>query len=176
VRFVDFLKTTVLLNAAAATTLATLDVLAAAGGSRLRTVWVTAAWWVVAAAIGLWVSRRGEVSPGIARLLASARASTTLPEQRPGRALMNRLWPILLLTVVAGALAVLSPAIPGIAGGFAIVFTVGWRRQHSAVAAVEHRDGVTFYVERTSPLHAISLLRVPGVKALHPEQANGALR
>jgi hypothetical protein len=30
------------------------------------------------------------------------------------------------------------------------------------VAAIEERDGARFYVDRTSPLKAISLIRTPG--------------
>ena len=38
----------------------------------------------------------------------------------------------------------------------------GWRRQEAAVAAIEERDGVRFYVDRTSPLSPIQLIRTPG--------------
>jgi len=34
-----------------------------------------------------------------------------------------------------------------IATGFAIIWALAWRRQESAVAAIEGRDGVRFYVE-----------------------------
>ena len=82
-RFVDFLRATVLLSAAAATALATVTVLAAAGNSETRLVAIAVGWWLVAAVIGLRLSRRAETSPPIARLLASAKASTTLPEHHP---------------------------------------------------------------------------------------------
>ena len=32
----------------------------------------------------------------------------------------------------------------------------------SAVAAIEERDGVRFYIDRTSPVHPIQLVRTPG--------------
>src|SRR5262249_62044186 len=121
VRFVDFLRATVLLSAAAATALATVTVLAAAGNSETRLVAIAVGWWLIAAVIGLRLSRRAETSPPIARLLAGARASTTLPEQRPGAILINRLWPLLLFTLAAGGLAFLAPQVPGIATGFAII-------------------------------------------------------
>ena len=69
-----------------------------------------------------------------------------LPEHRPGAILLNRLWPLLLFTLLAGGLAFLAPQIPGIAAGFAIIWSLAWRRQHSAVAAIEERDGARFYV------------------------------
>jgi hypothetical protein len=174
VRFADFLKSTVLLSAGAATALATVAALAAAASSETKLVLLCAAWWVLAAVIGAMLGRGAETSPPIARLLAAARASTALPEQRPGAILLNRLWPLLLFTVLAGSLAFLAPQIPGIGAGFAIVWALAWRRQHAAVTAIEERDGVRFYVMRTSPLRPIALQRTPGFKALHPQRAGGA--
>lgn len=173
-RFVDFLKTTVLLSAGAATALALVTVLAAADDAEARLALIAAAWWVVAAAIGALLGRRAETSPPIARLLAEARASTALPEHRPGAILLNRLWPLLLFTVLAGGLAFLAPQIPGIGTGFAIVWALAWRRQDAAVAAIEERDGVRFYVLPTSPIRPIALQRTPGFKALRPERSGGA--
>jgi hypothetical protein len=175
VRFVDFLKTTVLLSGGAATALATVTVLGAASQTRERLVPVAVGWWVLAAVIGLLLSRRAEVNPPIARLLASARASTAMPELHPAAILLNRLWPLLLFTLVAGALAFLAPQVPGIAAGFAIIWSLAWRRQDAAVAAIEERDGATFFVRRTSPVRPIALERTPGFKALRPERVNGAV-
>ncbi|HYM45965.1 MAG TPA: hypothetical protein VES65_07375 [Solirubrobacteraceae bacterium] len=178
-RFVDFLKTTVMLSAGAATALATVTVLAAGtrtgASDEARLVAIAAGWWLIATLIGLRLGRRAETSPPIARLLASARASTVLPEHHPGTILLNRLWPLLLFTLIAGGLAFLAPQIPGIAAGFAIIWALAWRRQHAAVAAIEERDGVGFYVRRTSPLRPIALQRTPGFKALRPEPTDGAV-
>ncbi|HET6550460.1 MAG TPA: hypothetical protein VFG79_18490, partial [Solirubrobacter sp.] len=55
-----------------------------------------------------------------------------------------------------------APQIGGIAAGFAIIWALAWRRQEAAVAAIEERDGARFYVDRTSPLRAIRLVRTPG--------------
>jgi hypothetical protein len=162
VRFVDFLRTTVLLTAAAATALATITVLAAGTKAGDPLLPIAVGWWVLAALIGL-------------RLLAGAKASTTLPEQHPSAILLNRLWPLLLFTLLAGGLAFLAPQIPGIAAGFAIIFALAWRRQDAAVAAIEERDGASFYVVRTSPVRPIALVRTPGFKALRPERVNGAV-
>jgi hypothetical protein len=175
VRFVDFLKTTVLLSGGAATVLATVTVLAAATHAREGLVPIALGWWVLAALIGLLLGRRAEINPPIARLLASARASTTLPEHRPGAILLNRLWPLLVFTIVAGGVAFLAPQVPGIAAGFAIIWSLAWRRQEAAVAAIEERDGAYFYVRRTSPVRPIALERTPGFKALRPERVNGAV-
>jgi hypothetical protein len=175
VRFVDFLKTTVLLSAGVATVLAVVTVIAAAESSREALLAIAAGWWVIAVLIGLRLGRRAETNPPIARLLARARVSASLPELRPSAILLNRLWPLLLFTLAAGGLGFLAPQIPGIAAGFAIIWALAWRRQEGAVAAIEERDGAWFYVRRTSPLRPIELQRTPGFKALRPERVNGAV-
>jgi len=177
VRFVDFLRTTVLLSAGAATALATVTVLAAASGTETNSYLVPIAvgWWVIAVVVGLRLGRRAQTSPPIARLLAGARASTSLPEHHPNAILVNRLWPLALFTLLSGGLAFLAPQIPGIAAGFAIIWALAWRRQDGAVAAIEERDGAAFYVQRTSPIRPMSLVRTPGFATSRPDPANGAV-
>jgi hypothetical protein len=171
VRFTDFLRATVMTSAGAATVLAVITVLAAGTqDSDLTVVFISAAWWIAATAIGSTLGRRGETNPPIARLLAAARFQTILPELHPSRTLINRLWPLLLCTVAAGALAVIAPQVPGIACGFAIIWSLAWRRQDEAVTAIEDRDGARFYVDRTSPFKAIQLVRTPGFKADAPSR------
>ena len=174
-RFVDFLRTTVLLSAGAATALALVTVLAAASASDQLLVPVAVGWWLIAVLIGLRLGRRAETTPPIARLLSGAKASTTLPEHHPSAILVNRLWPLLVFTVLSGGLAFLAPQIPGIAVGFAIIWALAWRRQDAAVAAIEERDGVAFYVQRDSPVKPMSLVRTPGFSASRPEHVNGAV-
>jgi hypothetical protein len=164
VRFVDLLRITVLLSAGAATTLAVITVAAATSDGDDRAVIVGAAWWFIAAFIGAFVGRRAQVSQAIGRLLADAKAATMMPEHRPAAVAVNRLWPLLLSTVAAGALGLFAPQIPGIAAGFAVIWALAWRRQESAVRAIEERDGVTFYVEPTSPVRPLRLIRTPGFR------------
>ena len=163
-RFVDLLRTTVLLSAAAATTLAIITVAAATSNGDDTLVFILAGWWFVAALIGAWVGRRAQVSTAIGRLLADAKAATMMPEHRPGAVTLNRLWPLLLSTIAAGALGLIAPQIPGIATGFAVIWALAWRRQESAVRAIEERDGATFYVEPTSPFRPLRLVRTPGFR------------
>ena len=164
-RFVDFLKTTVLACAGAATALGALAVLQAAAEGDSGLLGFTLVWWIVAALIGIWLGRRPETLPPIARLLAGARATTTLPEQeRPGRVVLNRLWPLFVVLVVSAGLAWAFPQIPAIASGFAAIWALYWRRQDAAVTAIEERDGVGFYIERTSPLKPMALVRTPGFR------------
>jgi hypothetical protein len=176
-RFVDFLRTTVLLSAGAATALAAISLLASAtdSGSRAVLLAVDIGWWVIAALTGLALGRRAQTSPPIARLLSGARASKSLPELHPAAVLVNRLWPLAMFTLLSGALAFLAPQIPGIAAGFAIIWALAWRQQDAAVAAIEERDGAAFYVEQTSPVRAISLVRTPGFTTSRPERINGAV-
>jgi hypothetical protein len=152
----------VLLSAASATLLAALTVVALAKEVNEQTVYLCIIWWLGSTLIGMAIGRGTSASPAISRLLAGARSQTLLPELHPSRTLANRLWPLLFVTVAAGALSVVAPQISAIATGFAIIWSLAWRRQESAVAAIEERDGVRFYVERTSPLAAIQLVRTPG--------------
>ena len=163
-RFVDFLRAAVLLCAGAATVLAALTVVAASRDGNDVLVLVIAGWWIVAGMIGTWLGRRAETNSPIARLLASAKSTTSLPEQRPGSLLLNRMWPLLLSTILALGLGLVAPQIPGIACGFAIIGALAWRRQEAAVTAIEERDGVAFYVEPTSPVRPIKLVRAPGFR------------
>ena len=164
-RFSDFLKTTVLISAAAASALAAVTVAGAVGTGDDLVVPIAAGWWVVAAIVGIAMGRRAETSPPIANLLASARMQASLPEVHPGRTVLNRLWPLLLSTIGAGALAFVLPQVAAVATGFAIIWALAWRRQASAVTAIEERDGARFYVVRTSPLRPIQLVRTPGFRS-----------
>ena len=175
-RFVDFLRSAVLLCGGAATALAAVTVLASGSSTSGDVlVLVIAGWWFLAALIGAWLGRRAQTNSPIARLLAGAKSTTSLPEQRPGALLLNRMWPLLLSTIIALALGLVAPQIPGIATGFAIIAALAWRRQEAAVTAIEERDGVAFYVERTSPLKPITLIRAPGFRR-DMVSMNGAAR
>jgi hypothetical protein len=161
-RFGDFLKATVLLSAASATLLAALTVIGVSRDANRALILFSAIWWVGAVVIGVWLGRRAETSPPIARLLATARSQTMLPELRPGRTIVNRLWPLLLYIIVFAALGTFRPPVAAVAAGGAMIWALAWRRQESAVSAIEERDGARFYVDRTSPFQPIRLVRTPG--------------
>jgi hypothetical protein len=163
-RFVDLLKTTVMLSAGAATMLAIVTVIAATGDRDDTLVLIGAGWWVAASIIGVLLGRRGQVTAQIGRLLADAKVATMMPEHRPGAVLVNRLWPLLVSTIAAGAIGFLIPQVAAVATGFAIIWALAWRRQDAAVVAIEERDGVTFYIERTSPVRPMRLVRTPGFR------------
>jgi hypothetical protein len=165
VRFVDFLKATVMLSGASATFLAALTLLWVRDDFDATLREVAIGWWLAAALIGAWLGRRNAASPPIARLLADARMQISLPELRPGMTLINRLWPLLLSTIGAAGLGVLLPQVPAVAAGFAIIWALAWRRQEAAVAAIEDRDGFRFYVDKTPPFAPIRLVRTRGLMA-----------
>jgi hypothetical protein len=164
VRFVEFLRSTVLLSGAAASALAVVTLATATQADDNDIVLVAAGWWLVAGVIGTLAGRRASVTTAIGRLLADAKVATSMPKHRPALVLVNRLWPLLLATVVAAGLGALSPKIPAVATGFAIIWALSWRKQHRAVLAVEERDGVAFFVQDTSPVRPMVLERTPGMR------------
>ena len=163
-RFVDFLKATVLLSGACASSLAVITVLGATRQQDDSLVLYCTGWWLAASLFGGFVGRRKHANPAITRLLADARNATMMPEIHPGAMLLNRLWPLLLATLVAGGVAFFAPQVAGIATGFAIIWALSWRHQDRAVLAIEERDGVTFFIEQTSPLRPMRLQRMPGFR------------
>ena len=171
-RFVDFLRTAVLLFGAAGTALAVAAIAGATREDDTLALAVAVGWWTLAVAGGLWLGRRLAPTPGIGRLLAAARSTNTLPEVEPGSVIFNRLWPLGVFTLVSGGLAFLVPQVPAIAAGYAIAVALTWRRQAAAVQAIEDRDGVRFYFDKTSPFGAPKLIRTPGLRKVEPLPAS----
>ena len=167
-RFRDFLRVAVLLFGGSATALAVVSVVGAAGEDTNTLVYVAAVWWCLAALAGLWLGRRLSATPGIAGLLAEARSTNALPELEPGGVMFNRLWPLGVLTLASGAIGFFVPQVPVIATGYCLLVALLWRKQSAAVQAVEGRDGVEFWFERSSPLGAPKLLRLPGLRKVEP--------
>ena len=174
-RFREFLRVSVLLFGGAGTALAAVSVIGAARADDGTLLGVALGWWLVSVLLGLWLGRRMEASPGIARLLANARSTTTLPELEPGAVLFNRLWPLAVVAVVSGGIGFLVPQVPAIATGYALLAALTWRRQSSAVAAIEDRDGVQFWFDRSSPFGPPRLLRLPGLRKIEPQPASASV-
>jgi hypothetical protein len=167
-RFRELLRAAVLLSAGAASALAVISIYGTTQEETNTLLFVALAWWLVAAVAGLWVGRRLRATPGIARLLADARSTTTLPELEPGSVMFNRLWPIGVFAVTAGAIGLALPSVPAVATGYALLVALSWRRQAAAVEAIEHRDGVEFWLDRSSPFRPPRLLRLPGLRKVEP--------
>jgi hypothetical protein len=168
VRFREFLRVSVLIYGAAASALAIVSVVGATREDTNTLVYVAAVWWCVAVLAGLWLGRRPETTEGIGSLLAGARTTNSLPELEPGAILFNRLWPVAVATVLAGAVGFFFAQVPVVATGFFLLVGLLWRRQSSAVEAIEGRDGVEFWFDRTSPFEPPKLLRLPGLRRIEP--------
>jgi hypothetical protein len=168
VRFRDFLRVSVLLFGASGTALAVISVVGATRSDSNTLVYVAAVWWCLAALAGLWLGRRPEASAGTAGLLAEARRSNTLPEQEPGAVLFNRLWPLAVFTILSGVVGFFVPQVPVVATGFCLFVALLLRRESSAVAAIEGRDGVEFWFDKSSPFGPPRLLRLPGLQRIEP--------
>jgi len=168
-RFRDFLRVAVLLFGGAATALAAVSIAAIAREDDRLLLYVALGWWLAAALAGLWLGRRLTATPGIARLLASAHKASALPELEPGTIVFNRLWPLGVISIGAAGVGVLIPQVPAAATGYALLIALVWRNQSRAVEAIEQRDGVEFWFERTSPFGAPQLLRLPGLRKVEPE-------
>lgn len=169
-RFPEFLRVAVLLFAGAATMLAAVTIAGAAAADDRTLIAVAIGWWAIAAIAGGWLGRGSKPSDGIARLLADARSQPTLPDAEPGRTILARLWPLALFVAVAGGIAFVIPQVAAIGAGYALAIALIWRTQSRAVEAVEDRDGVRFYVERSSPLGPTRLIRTPWMRRLEPVQ------
>lgn len=167
-RFRDFLRVAVLLFAAAATLLAVLSIAGVVREDDRALLYLTFGWWLLAAGAGLWLGRKPVATGSVANLLAGARKTNVLPELEPGTVIFNRLWPLVVLTVGAGAMGFFFPQVPAIATGYALLMALLWRRQSAAVEAIEGRDGVEFWFDRGSPFGAPKLLRLPGLRKIAP--------
>ena len=171
--FTDLLRLTVFLTGAEATALAAVTILSAGASDDTLTLLVAAGWWPVAMAIGLYLGRRSRAADGVRDILASARTATSLPQEAPGRIAVERLWPIALTALIAGALGLFYPGVTAVGAGYALLVALAWRTREAAVLGIEDRDGVKFYVEPTSALRPVQLVRTPGlgtdpVKPGHP--------
>jgi hypothetical protein len=168
VRFRDLLRVSVLLFGGTATALAVVSVVGAAQQETNTLVYVAAAWWVGATVVGLWLGRRPITTPGIATLLTEARTSNALPELEPGTVIFNRLWPLIVLGLGSAILGFFVPQVPAIATGYCLGVALLWRHQSRAVEAIEGRDGVEFWLDRSSPFERPRLLRLPGLRKVEP--------
>jgi hypothetical protein len=169
-RFTDFLRVSVLLFGGAGTALAAVAVVGATRDDDTVLILAALGWWTLAVVGGLWFGRKAP-SPGIGEVLASARTTHSLPELEPGVVLFNRMWPLTVLTIGSGAVAFLVPQVPAIAAGYAIGSALTWRKQSAAVQAIEDRDGVRFYFDRSSPFGPPKLLRTPWARKIEPAEA-----
>jgi hypothetical protein len=163
--YTDLLRVTVFLTGAEATALGAIAALGAGRDGNSTAVLVAAAWWLIAAAIGLYLGRPSRAADGVREALARARTATSLPDETPARISLGRLWPVAVTAIVAGVLGVLFPGVAVIGAGYALLVALAMRTREAAVLGIEHRDGVKFYVVPNSALRPIELVRTPGLRS-----------
>lgn len=164
--YTDLLRVTVLLTGAEATALAAITAVAVNRDDDATTLSVAAAWWLLSLAIGFYLGRPARAADGVRDPLARARTATSLPPEPPARIALARLWPIGLTAVAAGALGVFFPGVAAIGAGYALLVSLAWHSREAAVLAIEHRDGVRFYVVPNSAFRPIQLVRTPGLRSV----------
>jgi hypothetical protein len=169
VAYCDLLRTTVLLAGGSATVLAGVTVIAADRADDTTTLFVAAVWWTIALVAGLLLGRPSRAMQAMSPVLSAARTTPTLPQyDAAGRAALGRLWPLAVFALVAGAVGFVFPGVAAIGTGFALAAALTWRSREQAVAAIEERDGVRFYVEPGSALQPVKLVRTPGLRRDRP--------
>jgi hypothetical protein len=171
VLFTELLRVTVLAAAAVATGLALATLIAAQQTVAAPAMLIfTAAWWTVSFAIGLIAGARDPAAPGspLSSLLSGARTQTDLPEGTPAQIVAQRLWPLAVFFLAAGALTARWPQIGAIGTGAALLCALWWRRRERAVAAIEDRDAARFYVEPGHAWRPLRLVRTPGMGSDRP--------
>jgi hypothetical protein len=75
--FTDLLRLTVFLAAGEATALGAVTIFSAGANDDTPTLLVSAGWWTVAVAIGLYLGRRSRAAEGVRDVLAAARTAFT---------------------------------------------------------------------------------------------------
>src|SRR4051812_19720273 len=102
--YTDLLRLTVFLTAAEATALGAIAVLAAGANDDHVTLLVAAGSAPIAVVTRLFRGRRSGAADGVREALGGARVATSLPDARPASISSQRLWPIALTAIGAGAL------------------------------------------------------------------------
>jgi hypothetical protein len=167
--FCDLLRMTVLLAAGAATVLAAITAIVVGTTVDTLTLFVALGWWFIALIGGLVLGRPSQAAEAMRPVLTEARTATAMPDiGNPTRAALARLWPIGAFALVAGGLGFVFPGVSAVGAGFALAAALMWRSREGAVAAIEERDGVRFYVEPGSALQPVRLIRTPGLRRDRP--------
>jgi hypothetical protein len=163
--YTDLLRASVFITAAEATALGAITAVAANRDGDTTIVFIAAAWWLIALAIGFYLGRPQRAADDVRDALARARTATSLPDQNAARIAFTRLWPIAMTAILAGVLGIFFPGVAAVGAGYALIVSLAWHTREAAVLGVEHRDGVKFYVVPSHPLKPIELVRAPGLRS-----------
>lgn len=161
--FSELLRITVLLIAAVATALGAISVALAQRDPTVAELAVVGGWWLLATVAGIVIGRSARAGESMSRALAESLTATSLPLESSGRIAFQRLWPIGAFAIACGVAGIFWPQVAAIGAGYAILIALIWRRREAAVRAIEDRDGVRFYVEPSSAMERIRLVRTPGL-------------
>ncbi|HET9185202.1 MAG TPA: hypothetical protein VFN82_03580 [Solirubrobacterales bacterium] len=163
--YTDLLRVSVFVTAAEATALGAVTAIAANRQEDATIVFIGAGWWILALAIGIYLSTPSRAAAAVREALARARTATSLPKEGPARIALERLWPIAVTALAAGVLGIFFPGVSAVGAGYALIVSIAWHTREAAVLGVEQRDGVKFYVVPTSALRPIELVRTPGLRS-----------
>jgi hypothetical protein len=163
--YTDLLRVSVFITAAEATALGAITALAANREGETTIALVAGVWWLVALAIGVYLSRPHRAAADVRNALARARTATSLPDETPARIALARLWPIAVTAIGAGVLGIFYPGVAAVGAGYALIVSLAWHTREAAVLGIEHRDGVKFYVVPNSALQPVELVRTPGLRS-----------
>jgi hypothetical protein len=163
--YTDLLRVSVFITAAEATALGAITALTTSHEGEAWIVVVAGVWWLISLAIGFYLGRPQRAADDVRDALARARTATSLPDQSPGRIAFTRLWPIFFTAIAAGVLGLFFPGVAAVGAGYALIVSLAWHTREAAVLAIEHRDGVKFYVVPTSALRPVELVRTPGLRS-----------
>lgn len=162
-RYTDYLRSSVMLIGSAAFALIVISAGAIARDGGLFLTVFGAAWLIIATIIGIWLGHSDQVMESIRTILSASRPEPIFPKVEPAALLLSRLWPVLSVSLVAAVVSVWFPQLAVAAAGYGLLWAVAWRRQASAVEAIEERDAVHFWIVRNSPLKPPKLVRVPAM-------------
>jgi hypothetical protein len=163
--YTDLLRASVFITAAEATVLGAITALATNRDGETMIALVAAGWWLVALAIGAYLGRPHRAAEDVRGALARAKTATSLPDESPARIAFTRLWPIACTAIAAGIAGLFFPGVAAVGAGYALIVSLAWHTREAAVLAIEHRDGVKFYVVPTPALKPIELVRAPGLRS-----------
>jgi hypothetical protein len=165
VPYTDLLRVSVFITAGEATALGAIAAISAGRDATGGVLALTAAWWLAALAIGLYLGRPARAADGVRDALARAKTATSLPPETPARVALGRLWPIGVTAVAAGVLGIFFAGVAIVGAGYALLVALAWHSHEAAVLAIEQRDGVRFYVVPNSGLRPLELVRTPGLRS-----------
>lgn len=163
--YTDLLRASVFVTAAEATVLGAITALAANRDGDTTITLVAAGWWLIALAIGGYLSRPHRAADDVREALARAKTATSLPDQGAARIALGRLWPIAITAVGAGVLGIFFPGVAAVGAGYALIVSLAWHTREAVVLGIEQRDGVKFYVVPNSALKPVELVRAPGLRS-----------